>query len=176
MKLVKNTGIYYDTHEFLKELEHNKSYWDLHTGRQQKISYHKETKYIPLRTWDVKPGEVQRDCMNSLELPYFKTDFPVTYAFLRQMEQKLKGVVKVANYVLLPIGKSVYPHKDHGKFYEAHERYHFVVQGMYNMCVEDQNEFMVPGSVYWFKNTLTHSVDNLSPYDRIALIFDLKKN
>lgn len=175
MKLIKNTGIHYNTHEFLNELEHNKEYWNLHTGRQKKISYHKETQYIPLKTWDVKPGEVQRDCMNTIELDYFRKDFPVTAAFLGQMETRLKGTLAVANYVKLPVGKSVYPHKDHGKFYESHERYHFVIQGIYNMVVEDQEEMLAPGGVYWFENTKTHSVDNLSQYDRIALIFDLKK-
>lgn len=174
--LIRHTGVHYDITDFMAELEQNSHYWDIYTSRQKNIEFHKETKCIPLMMWHPKPGQLQRDCLITTERDFFSRDFPVTYTFLKQFSEQANSILQNAAYVFLPASKSVYPHIDEGDFYAANDRYHFVLTGTYNLIVEDQQEILTPGGVYWFDNTKMHSVDNFTHSDRIALIFDMKKN
>ena len=138
---------------FLEELKKNEECWSWNIS----ISEDKEILSIPL-------------------LKMEESEFPVTYKFLKEMEVVLDADLKMATYVLLPGGKEIYPHIDDGEFYKDCDRYHFMVQGICQMTVEDEDEIFCPGNLYWFDNTLMYDVKHIGCEDRIVLIFDMLKD
>lgn len=71
-------------------------------------------------------------------------------------------------------GKQIYKHKDTGKYSEAYNRYHLVIQSgmgaIFN--IEEEAVTMKSGEVWWIDKLAEHSVVNNSAIDRIHLIID----
>ena len=174
-KKIKHIGNF-DHIPLLEEVKRNHEWWYWDTSRQKHISFHKETLSIALMGWEKEEGVHQRDQMNTFEWEHFQDAFSITFNFLKEIEFILNSDLKMAAYVLLPVGKEVYPHIDGGEFYKACDRYHFMLQGICQMNVEDENEIFSPGNLYWFDNTLMHDVQNVGSQDRIVLIFDMLKD
>jgi mannose-6-phosphate isomerase-like protein (cupin superfamily) len=173
-KILKNTSI---IPSLLAELEFNSNNtyanWGFNTKRQ-KIKYHIHTETIPLIKSDYK-----QDQGPYLELPYLSSLYPCAKNFIETLENITQGKIINAMYVKLLPEHKIYPHRDNEhtktKFYNLHDRYHFVLQGEYELIVEEEIEILYPGDLVMFENTKTHSVNNLKKIDRIALIFDVRK-
>jgi quercetin dioxygenase-like cupin family protein len=173
-KILNNKSI---TIDLLKEIDYNDkntfANWNLNTQRQ-KIKYHVHTQTIPLIKSDFR-----QDLGPYFLMPYLENLYPISLKFILDLETLLNGKIINAMYVKLFPNQKIYPHRDNQhsstKFYNLHERYHFVLQGEYELIVEDEKEILQPGDLALFENTLTHTVNNLNNVDRIALIFDLRK-
>lgn len=75
----------------------------------------------------------------------------------------------------LPAGKIIDPHEDGGGHAAYYDRFHVILQnnpGSIFKCGEEQVQ-MKAGEVWWFNNSITHSVINNSNDDRLTIIIDL---
>lgn len=170
--------LHYPTTTIKRELEQrilNDAYdgidtWDM-TNRHKNIKFHEHTRSIPLITWDNIDGVHQWDTMTTHVTNGYPSKWPEVNAFMKLFEDREKCSVKIINIVRLLPDKPVHQHVDGGKFYEMHDRWHFVLQGEYDMIVEDTTFKYTSGGVYWFDNTKMHSVQN-TDVERIAIIFD----
>jgi mannose-6-phosphate isomerase-like protein (cupin superfamily) len=161
----------------LQEIDYNDkntdANWNFNTKRQ-KIKYHIHTQTIPL----IKTN-VRQDQGPYFLMPYLENLYPTAYKFIQNLENLLNGKIINAMYVKLFAEQKIYPHKDNQhsetKFYNLHDRYHFNLQGEYELIVEEEKEILYPGDLVLFENTLTHTVNNLKNIDRIALIIDVRK-
>lgn len=92
---------------------------------------------------------------------------------MRQMRGERLGRVLITS---LAPGKSIEPHIDHGSTATYYDRYHVVLQGLpgsiFN-CGSDTVQ-MRTGEVWWFQNSVEHSIVNNSADDRIHLIVDIR--
>ena len=73
-------------------------------------------------------------------------------------------------------GKVIEPHEDGGAVASYYTRYQMPIQsepGVVFDCAGERVQ-MAGGQVWWFRNSLTHSVVNNSATDRIAMVVDLR--
>lgn len=73
-------------------------------------------------------------------------------------------------------GQVITPHEDAGAPAEYYTRYQVALQSLPG-CIfhcEDEAVNMLSGEVYWFDNTKTHSVENYSASERLAMIIDIR--
>jgi mannose-6-phosphate isomerase-like protein (cupin superfamily) len=174
---MKNIRILYnniDVKTILEEIITD--HWAVNTSRQR-LKEHVHTETISLvQGYETVPDPKSKykDARNSHAyrptslyehypetLKTLKTFFPV-------------GLSRIA-IIKLKAGKRVFPHFDHGRYYEARNRYHLVVTGSYEYTVGDETEQILPGMLFWFDNQQTHSAFNNSEEDRISVIFDVEK-
>lgn len=72
-------------------------------------------------------------------------------------------------------GKKIDPHVDGGTHAAYYNRYHFILQNNPGSIFRCGNESvtMRPGEIWWFDNSVEHSVENYSNDDRLTMIIDL---
>lgn len=72
----------------------------------------------------------------------------------------------------VPPGKRVHPHSDDGWHARYYEKFAVQVESAPGQafCFEDGKLETAPGDLYWFDNSVTHWVENPTPYNRITLI------
>lgn len=154
------------------QIQYGNNLWDLDTRRQDKIKFHKHTKIIKLRVPDVST-ESQANTLETKDAQFYPNMWTKTKAFLDGFNERNNCQTMSASYVKLYANMTIAAHRDLGKYYEAYNRYHFVLSGTYRMIVDGWDYTYKPGCVYWFDNIKEHSVINGNE-DRIALIFDTK--
>lgn len=146
------------------------------TGRQDKLPVQRESNSIPLRGL-VKSrirGRKRRDVLES-RWTSTSRNFPVVARFIRDFAAAQGARLARAKIVRLLPGARVYPHIDRGEYYQAHDRYHLVLQsrgGSY-LYAGGEEVWMQEGELWWFDNTQVHEARNESEHARVHLIFDL---
>jgi hypothetical protein len=74
-------------------------------------------------------------------------------------------------------GKVIYPHADTvGRYSKFFTRFHVPLQSDEHVIFAcgDEQMSMLPGELYWFDHSLTHSIENRGEDDRINLIIDVR--
>lgn len=104
------------------------------------------------------------------ELPQLR---PIVFDLMRLAEATRLGRVLITR---LKPGAVIDPHEDGGEHAAYYERAHVVLQGLPGSLFHCGGETvcMRTGEVWWFDNSLTHSVENNSADDRIHLIIDYR--
>lgn len=102
---------------------------------------------------------------------------PQARAIIFDLMRRVEGV-RLGRVIITktPPGKGIPPHEDTGSPAEYYERYHVMLQngpGSIFKC-GDETVTMMPGEVFWFDNSIVHSVVNNSADDRITLIIDVR--
>lgn len=98
---------------------------------------------------------------------------PIVFDLMRRVEGVRLGRLMITR---LPPGKTIPPHQDQGAPASYYERYQLPLQSLPG-CVfraADEAVQMRSGEVWRFDNQQTHSVENFSADDRIALIADIR--
>jgi len=160
---ILTTGI--DVGGILKEINDNPADWLFDTKRQNKWYQQQHTQSIPL-------VKAHGDDPNSYKPTPLYDHYPET---LRTLKAFYPVGLSRINIVKLTAGMRVYPHFDHGKYYETRNRYHLTVTGVYEYTVGDEIQLTQPGILFWFDNKQVHSSFNNSQNDRISVIFDVEK-
>jgi hypothetical protein len=101
-------------------------------------------------------------------------DFPKTLTFLKSFAKEKKAVLQRVHFALLPPGREVTPHIDHGEYYKVRNRYHIVVQSKNGSIFNsgDERATLHEGEMWYMNNKQVHSVKNIGDSPRIHLIFD----
>lgn len=98
---------------------------------------------------------------------------PIVFDLMRRVEGVQLGRVMITR---LKPGGQIYPHEDAGAPAEFYSRYQVALQsgpGCLFHC-GDETAYFAPGSVWNFRNQITHSVVNNSADDRIVIIADIR--
>jgi len=165
-----------DISNILKEINAKPENWLVDTRRQTILNHlHQHTEVIHLvKGHETDPNPEYKDARHSQAYkptPLYE-QYPETLKTLKSFFPI--GLSRIA-IVKLKAGKRVYPHFDHGKYYEARNRYHIVVTGSYEYTVGNETQRVSSGMLFWFNNQETHSAFNDSAEDRISIIFDVEK-
>lgn len=157
--------------------------WDQFTLRTvHEATPHKEVSDIWLRFQDLKPytdggdpaaviDEHESICYPAWNLlPQAR---PIIFDLMRRVEGQRLGRVLITR---LASGKKIEPHVDGGEHAAYYERYHVVLQGLPGSVFKcgDEQVCMRTGEVWWFDNSVEHSVINNSADDRIHMIVDIR--
>jgi quercetin dioxygenase-like cupin family protein len=164
----------YDPQIYLDEIDSIVNAWNISTSRQKSIYVQKETESIPLRSKKHRMGVKNWDVQDTYSEFWYEEYFPHTKQFVDTFIETYGGEIGMVSWVKLPPEKKVYRHIDQGAYYRARDRFHFVIQGVYNYIVGDKEEVFSPGELWFFENQEEHEAINLGTVDRIALIFDVK--
>ena len=78
----------------------------------------------------------------------------------------------------IPPGGKVYPHVDNGWAARYYDKYliPIVSDGEQRFYYEGESHITYTGEYYWFKNNVTHWVNNDSDKERISLIVTLRSD
>lgn len=167
----------------LHAIQRQPELWDenkLRTTHPQ--SPHTEVSDIWLRFNDLKSYQATGDAKNVidehesfnypalLKLPQVR---PIIYDLMRFVEGERLGRVLITR---MAPGKEIAPHEDGGAHAAYYDRYHVTLQNGpgSNFYCGNEEVCMLPGEVWWFDNSVTHSVVNNSKDDRLTLIIDIR--
>ena len=170
------TGI--DTSQIRDALACNEDLWHLDTRRQDSIDVQRETQTIPLREADRSrvPAHLATEDVHPSRLTAHAWRLPDAVLLVQALAAELGVELARAMLVRLPPGRSVGRHRDHGAYYAIRNRYHVVIasepRGSIVGSVDREVE-MRPGELWELPNKELHWARNLSPADRIHLIFDV---
>lgn len=153
------------------EIEKNPNCWDFDRGRQS-LYEQRHTKTIPLRAG--KHRRAQRlwdshEVFNTVLTPWF----PQTMRFVEWFTNSHGGECGRIAIVKLPCGETVAKHIDFGDYYRKRDRFHLVIQGMYDYNVDGVSDVFSEGDFFWFDSQKTHHTKNIGTEDRIVVIFDI---
>lgn len=98
---------------------------------------------------------------------------PIIFDLMRRVEGVQLGRVMITR---LKPGGQIYPHEDAGAPAEFYSRYQLSLQcapGCLFHC-GDETAYFAPGSVWWFDNQKTHSVQQNGADERLTLIIDIR--
>ena len=160
-----------------KELE-NTALWNWMNIRRLNLKTdHYDTEDIILRYQKVTYPMSIQDFYDDMKcVDYFvQNRFPETlFTIAKLFVNHEIGRIVIAK---LKTGAHITPHKDEGKYCEAHDRYHLSVITNDQVLVTSNNEtvHMPAGTVWWFNNKETHEVVNKGLEDRIHIIVDILK-
>lgn len=160
---------------FKLELECNDFLWkDYRFRSEYPGSVHADTDCIVLRAQEILDAPSEKDMIECIDFPNMEF-FPVVEDFLEDVRDifNVKDFGRVLLVKLYPNGK-VLPHIDQGKYAEAGNRLHFVIQsdeGNEFIC-GDEKVHMKPGELWYFDHKVLHYVNNNSERDRIHLLID----
>jgi len=106
----------------------------------------------------------------------FYDHFPEVYKAVMTLASVVKaeriGRVLIAK---LLSGGHIKPHKDFGAYHDYYDRFHIVLSGKGCMFRSGSEwAHMLPGEVWWFRNSEEHEVTNNTDVDRIHIIIDFK--
>ena len=163
----------YDVDIYMDEVKNNDFMWELNNSRQKNNYEQQETNAIRLRQMKNKPGIRQRDNHETYEMPYFPTNFPNIKSFTENFIEKYGGKLEMVMIVSLPPEKTVYPHFDDGEYYKIRDRFHLVLQGIYQYNVGEETAIFSKGELWFFENQVEHDSKNIGSVDRISVIFDV---
>lgn len=78
----------------------------------------------------------------------------------------------------IPPGKECKPHKDIGWHAQRYEKFAVQITSApgQKFCFEGQEIETKPGDLFWFDNQYEHWVTNDTPYERITLIFCIRRD
>jgi hypothetical protein len=172
----KQIGVF-DPVPIAKELE-NTVLWNWMNIRRLNLKTdHYQVEDIILRYQKVTFPCLMEDFYEDMEcVDYFvqgrfpKTLFTIAKLFL----DKEIGRIVIAK---LKAGAHITPHKDEGKYCEAHDRYHLPIITNDRVFVTSNNEtiHMPIGTIWWFDNKKVHEVINKGSEDRVHIIVDILK-
>lgn len=171
MNILKFPGKF-DIDPIKEEIENNPNCWRFDEMRQT-IYVQRYTQSIPLRASKSRRGMLKEDVQDvvpTLLVQYY----PKTMAVLDGLISTLGGECGRVAIVRLPPAKFVARHVDEGAYYRARDRFHLVIQGVYEYNVDGESEIFQSGDLFWFDSQKTHHSRNIGDEDRIVLIFDLK--
>ena len=161
-----------DVSGIYQEVLNNPNCWNFDRSSET-LEVQQHTKTIPLRSgkrrravrlWD------SHEYFDTILVPYF----PMSMGFVSWFEEKYGGECGRIAIVKLPSEKKVYPHIDYGDYYRKRDRFHLVLNGMYEYNVGNEREIFSAGDLFWFESQKTHHTRNMSDVDRLVLIFDMK--
>jgi len=141
-------------------------------------SPHEYIKDILLRGPEIRMGDSLEKLQNELFCHNYSTmdNFPNLYHAVRTLMIAEWGTALGRVIVTkLPPGGVIHRHKDEGDAAEEYDRYHIVLAGDNgNMFfINDEQEEMLPGDVWWVENTELHWVENRGQEDRIHIVCDI---
>lgn len=160
-----------DISAIAQEIEERKVYWTFDRSRRM-LYEQKDTDTIALRAGKRRMGICLHDsheCFDTVLRPWF----PQVNAFIEYFIGQYGGECGRIAIVRLPPDKTVVKHIDFGDYYRKRERYHLVVQGMYQYQVGEEIEMFGPGDLFWFDSQKIHAAKNMGTIDRIVVIFDV---
>ena len=157
--------------------------WNQFTLRtSHELTPHKEVEDIWLRFQDLKPYEDgdaskivdEHESMNYPAWNLLPQARPIIFDLMRRVEGTRLGRVLITK---LAPGKKIDPHVDGGSHAEYFSRYHVVLQGGPGSLVHCGGETvqMLSGEVWYFDNSVEHSVVNNSADSRVHLIVDIRQ-
>ena len=163
----------FDIKKIKKEIELIDAEWNLNKTRQTRsYNEHGQTKSLfitnfPL-SWDG----------NGYPLSYTSYNVNLvnlTKDIINVLENKFNGKVGRCLYIILPKGKSVGQHVDHGYYLSNVHRLHIPIitnnNVLFHLGTETTN--LKEGKCYEINNKILHSVENLGDCDRIHLLVDI---
>jgi hypothetical protein len=162
----------------LEEINSVPNAWHLHEGRQS-VRAQRQAEAIPIRGL-VKSkinGRKKRDVLES-RWTAISSNFPRVRRFLEQVSAECGSSLGRAKIVRLRPGQRVLPHIDRGEYYLAHDRYHLILQSPMGSFLKTGPEAvrMQENELWWFDNRLVHEAINDGDYDRIHVIFDVRRD
>jgi hypothetical protein len=98
---------------------------------------------------------------------------PLVMGLMAQVQGERLGRVMINK--IMP-GGQIYPHADSPEHCSYYTRFHIVLWGQPGAilkCADEQIE-MRTGDVFWFDNSLEHSVINNSAEERISMVVDIR--
>ena len=161
-----------DISEIKTEIENNPNCWNFDTSRKN-IYVQRNTDTIPIRAGKLKMGQRLWDSHESYDT-VLKPYFPKTNAFIDYFIKLYGGECGRVAIVRLHQGKDVSKHIDVGDYYRKRDRFHLVIDGMYEYEVEGEKNVFSSGELFWFDSQKKHMARNLGLKERIVVIFDVK--
>lgn len=151
--------------------------WLLDTSRQDNNETHKSTEMYQLLYSDYswRPGynkdfEIKK--INSLRSPEAEKELDAVF---KHLETFFDGIVCRAEVVKLRANSKIRKHVDAGWWLQYARRCHLPIITNKNttFTVEENTIHMESGHLYEINNSLRHSVDNPTNFDRIHIIIDV---
>jgi quercetin dioxygenase-like cupin family protein len=138
-------------------------------------SCHREAEDVVLRFAPVDRPASAATIFNDLETVSYLAWF--AHPRLRALIERIVPVASLgrAMVVKLPPGGRIYPHRDEGRYAEAHDRYHLVLQGACRFRSGEEWVEMKTGELWWFDQHQEHEVRNEADVDRISVIWDVRR-
>lgn len=164
-----------EVQEIKKEIEADPQLWDFDRSRQQTFYEQKATENILLRHSRKRRGQRLRDTEDVYDT-VLQPWFPKTMDFMNWFLEKYGGECGRIAIVKLPPDEVVALHIDEGGYYRARDRFHLVIQGMYEYEVDGERQIFRTGDLFWFDSQKNHRAENIGEQDRIVLIFDVKNS
>jgi hypothetical protein len=123
-----------------------------------------------------KRGESKFDQHESIDYPPYALlpeARPIVMSVFAAVAGERLGRVMVNK--IKPTGR-IFPHADTPEHVRYYSRFHVVLQsapGVRFRC-GDEEVYMAPGEVWWFRNAVEHEVINNSDEDRIHMVMDAR--
>jgi hypothetical protein len=152
-----------------------KEQWNDFTFRQDTYDVHSETLTIPLRY--NSPNENGIIQSTTTELFYEFNEFILNLEKSIQDLTKLQYKILNCNFVNLPAGKKVWPHRDAGQEFLFKRRMHLpiITNDDVLFTVDNETINMKAGEIWEVNNSsYFHSVYNNGTTDRVHFLFDIK--
>jgi Aspartyl/Asparaginyl beta-hydroxylase len=165
-----------DTLQILQEVDAYPEHWYVNTNRQKTIAVQRHTEAVFIRSAQMtgNPGERLEDILCTEWTP-LAAHYPATQRFLNEFAARNDTPLGRAMLVRLKPRTTVLRHKDHGVYYQAHDRFHLILRsstGSVMYCAGEKIR-AAEGEVWWFDNKKLHESANESDEWRTHLIFDL---
>jgi hypothetical protein len=148
--------------------------WNSFTFRQETYDVHSQTLTVPLRYNKPDVEGVIQTVTTELFKDYEDDIFAIENAILDATGQDFK--ILNCNFVNLPSGHHVLPHRDTGSEFTVKRRMHLpILTNDHVVFTVDQEAINMKAGEIWEVNnsTYVHSVDNNGTTDRVHFLFDM---
>jgi hypothetical protein len=164
--------------ELIEEVKVLDEEWKLDTSRQDKLATHKDTEMFQLQFmdywWEVGQG-YQSKVINKFKKENSNICMQQIYNYL---EKEYDAKVVRCEIIKMHANSHIPDHIDSGEFLYLGRRIHvpLITNKDVVFTIFGNSINMEVGKWYDINNSLPHSVDNNSIYDRIHIIIDLIEN
>lgn len=161
----------------LLEVQTKPELWNRNDARLSDNGPHHETSDIWLRYKDETENKQTGDYSNFGD-PHDPIWYPAYYALPSSRRIIFDLMARVAGERLggvllykIPPGKKIYPHVDTGWHVDYYEKFNVCLKTnpQSAFCYENETMMVNAGDVHWFKNNVTHWVNNDGEDDHIVL-------
>jgi hypothetical protein len=164
-----------DVNPMLAEVSAHYGAWNYNPRRQNNIYVQKNTESIPIVHSRSRMGIRLADSEDHYETLLYP-HFPAVTNFVDYFVQQYGGDRGRIAIVKLPPQKKVLRHIDEGAYYRKRDRFHLVVQGMYEYIVGEERDIFSAGDLFWFDSQSMHETLNIGTQDRIVIIFEIENS
>lgn len=175
--MFKKLPLSFDVSE-LQEALRKSDAWDLYPQRRIGDSPHSEMVDIWVRFADVSDGDMSKIGSAHESVWYPCSEFLANIKQISSAVCSFVGGEYLGGVLItkLPPGGKIKPHIDNGWHAGEYDKFYLAVESPEGsaFCFEHDKIKAIPGEVYWFRNDVTHWVENNSESERISAIICVK--